>query len=322
MSEKVSIGIRAVGSYMPQQERTILSPEGDSVTVRTSGPEETTYQIGAWSLQDMARRAGVELQDLENQYHFFCNDSYGDYLIQMLGRQVLDRAGLNRVVSFNLNQGSNSALLGLKMLTHHLRGNDVRYASLSAPQVWEYHSENRLLGDAVMGDGSVSLLLEKGYDRYRFLSFATKTVGKYHDILYNEVGGWKVPIAEEPCREGRFVYKVHNREHYQEVKETTLDHLEEVIAKALQKAGTDWDELGKVVIHSPTPSLHRRFLERFGLAEEQVIDSGLRYGYMCSAGMMLSLQTLVCDTDLEKGTRVLAASFGLDGNWAAAVLEV
>jgi 3-oxoacyl-[acyl-carrier-protein] synthase III len=321
--EKATIGIRAVGSFVPQQTRTIVSPEGREVTVRVASQEETTYTIGAYSVDDMLARAGLDKKEMENQYFFVNGETYGDYLFQMHGRQIADKAGIDRIISFNLYQGSNSSLMLMRMLLNHLRvDNDATYAMLAAPETWEHHSVGRLLGDAVLGDVSTVLLLEKGYERNKILSIATKTIHKYHDIVYNEVGGWVVPIGEEPCAGGRFVYKVQNVKHYEEVKTKTLDILEPVMQQALDKAGVKWDEIGKFVIHSATPTLHERFLERFNLTEEQVIDSGLEYGYLCSAGLLMSLQTLVHHTELAAGTKVLTAAFGIDGNWAAAVIEV
>lgn len=321
--EKPIIGIRAVGSYMPEKTRTITSSEEMEVNIRVASEEETTYEMGANSIRDMVKRAGIQIDELEKQYFFVNQESYGDYLFQMHGRQIMDRVGVNRIVSFNMHQGGSSSLLLMRLLKNHLLVNkDVNFGIVGAPQSWEFHSVNRSLGDAILGDGAASLLLEKGYERHRILSIVNKTIGKYHDVIYNEVGGWKIPITDIPCREGKFVYKIHNIKKYKEIKDNMFSFLVPVIKKALQEANVSWEDIKKFVIHSPTPLMHEGFLKYFNLEEDQVIDTGGKYGFMCSSGLLLSLQTLIHDTYLNEGSKVLIISFGVDGNWGASVLEV
>lgn len=321
--EKETIGIKSVGIFLPQEVRSIISPHGDAVSIRIAESDETPYEIGAKSIRNMVEKAKISLQDLEDQYFFFNEESYGDYLFQMHGRQIMDKVGVNRIISFNLIQGGNSSLMLMRLLMNHLRANDdSRFGVIGSPQSWGFHSQDRLLGDAVLGDGAASLLLERGYQKNRILSIVTKTISKYHDVIYNEVGGWKLPIADKPCKEGKFVYKVQNILHYKEIETQVFQILETVIEQALNKAKISWEEIERVVIHSPTQSHHNRFRKHFNLKEEQIIDSAKEYGFMCSAGILLSIDMLLNEENLKQGTKVLVPSFGVDGNWAAAVIEI
>ncbi|UNL86792.1 3-oxoacyl-[acyl-carrier-protein] synthase III C-terminal domain-containing protein [Priestia koreensis] len=318
-----TIGIRAVGSFIPKTTKKMVSPSGDHVSIRVATKHETPYKMGADSILDMVKKAEVLLEELEGQYFFFNEESYGDYLFQMHGRQIMDIVGVNRITSFNLLQGGSSSLMLVKLLMNHLIANtNVRFGIVGSPQSWEYHSQNRQLGNAILGDGAASLILEKGYQRNRILSIATKTLGKYHDVLFNEVGGWKSPIADGPCKEGKFIYKIQNLPHYKEVEESNFLILQNVMGEALQKAHLSFSDISLFAIHSPTRLHHDRFAKHFEISEEMIIDSAEEYGFMCSAGILLSIGTILENKDLKIGTKVMVSSFGVDGNWAVMIIEI
>lgn len=318
-----SVGIKAVGSYLPNRKKTIKSPEGRNICIHTASTDDTTYTMGEIAAKQMLEKAGLQPSDLSNQYIYGCCEAYGDYLFQMHGREIMTRAGVDNIISFNISQGPDCSLLATRLLMNHLAVHpEIKYGVIVAPEHWGYHSQERLLGDAVLGDGAAVLLLEKNHPNFCIRSIATKTIGKYNDIVYNEVGGWAVPLTEGPCKEGEFVVKVHNQQHYAEIKEIYMKNLELVMYDALKKAKVSWEMIDHFVIHSSTPLLHERFLIYFDLDEKNVYDSSMKYGYMCSAGLLLSLQSVIETHRFDKQSFVLATSLGVDGNWSAAVIEV
>lgn len=317
------LGLSAVGTWLPERTASLPAPEGGTVTVHRAAPEDTTYAMAEYATRDALRRADLPVSALEGQHYLVCNEAPPDYLIQQPGRQIADRLGLGRVHSFNFTQGGNSALMALYLLASHMALDPtVTRGAVSAPQHWEYHSKDRLLGDAVLSDGSAVLLAERAPARNRLLSVATRTIGRFHDVLYTEVGGWAVPMTEEPCREGRFVYRVHNADHYREVRRVTLDVLSGVIDRALDEADTTWDALDRVVLDTATPSLRADFQKRFDVADDTIVDSGRDGAWMNSTGLLYALGRLLDDRSLPPGSKALITSVGVDGNWAAAVMEV
>lgn len=318
-----NLGIRAVGRCVPTSTRAVDVPGAGPVAVPVAARDQTPFAMAEQATRHLLRQAGLATADLERQYYLVCNEGPGDYLFQLAGRMILDRLGVGRAYSYNFTQGGNSALMAMYLLACHLTAQpDVARGVVAAPQHWEYHSAGRLLGDAALGDGAAAVLLERGWPRHTIQAIATKTVGRFHDVVYNEVGGWRVPMTEEPCRAGRCVYRVHNTAHYDELAKSTLDWLAPVIDQALDEAEVTWDDVDHVVLDAATPQLRQGFLDRFAVRREQVIDAGTSGAWLCSAGLGLALGRLLERTDIRAGATALATSVGIDGNWAAAVIRV
>ncbi|MBN1172274.1 MAG: hypothetical protein JXA67_08865 [Micromonosporaceae bacterium] len=319
-----NLGIRAAGRCVPTTTRTVCRPgTGDEVAVSVASRDQTPFAMAEQATRELLHRAGLTEGDLERQYYLVCNEGPGDYLFQLAGRMILDRLGVGRAYSYNFTQGGNSPLMATYLLACHLAAQpEIARGIVAAPQHWEYHSVGRLLGDAALGDGAAVVLFERGWPRHALQSIVTRTDGRFHDVVYNEVGGWRVPMTEEPCRAGRCVYRVHNTAHYEELAKSTVDLLAPVIDQALEEARVGWSDVDQVVFDAATPQLRQDFLDRFRIPEERAIDSGMGGAWMCSAGLLLAFGRLLERTDLRPGSTVLATSVGIDGNWAAAVIRV
>jgi 3-oxoacyl-[acyl-carrier-protein] synthase III len=321
MKTKVPVGIRSLGRFLPQDHRTMTSAEGSDVRVHVAAPKNTTYKMGAEALLQALDRAGLQKEDLKHWLH--CYDAPGDYLFQLTGRKILDQAGVERVHNYNLYQASNCSLLAIKMVIGHLRTDqDATIGGVSTATHWEYHSERRTIGDAILGDGAAVLLLEKGAERFTFDSFALKTIGKYNDVAAFKVGGFLEELNAKAIQEGRFKFTLVNPAHYEEVKARTVDVACEVADKALAEAGLSRGDVETLVLHCQTPSVSQRFIEAFGIDEARVIESVHDHGYMCSAGLLLSLEQFVHQRQPAPGSKALVTSLGIDGNWSAAVITV
>ena len=316
------LSIAAVGSFVPEARDEVDVPGGPAV-VPAAGPDDLPYAMAKAAVTDAMARAGRSVGDLNGQYLLVCNEGPGDYLFQLTGRIVLDDLGVGRAHGYSFTQGGNSAVFGLYLLACHLANNpEASLGMVLAPQHWRHHSVGRRLGDAALGDGAAAILLERGGAGPRLLSIAATSEGRYHDIAYSEVGGWAVPMTEDPCRNGRFVYRVHNERAARYVRAVSVERSVPVIEQALEEAGIAWDEVDRVVLDTATPDLAEGFRDRFGLPESAVVDAGLGKAWLCSAGILLGIGRLLEQQALAPGSRVLVTSLGVDANWAAAVVEI
>jgi len=316
-----NLGIRAVGGYLPSRRKAIRSPEGHDLQLPVGVPESTTFSMAEDAVRSALTQAGLTPDSLEDQYLLACNETPGDRLFQMMGREIADRLGIHTIHSYNATQGGNCSLLLLRTLAAHLTAHPrADRGVVLAPGCWEYHTENRHLGHAVLGDATAALLLERDWPHNRLRSVVTRTDGRYHSVVYNEVGGWAMPYSREAAHSGRHLYKIHDVDAYEELRERTLTVLDGVIATALAEADADWQDLDHIAVHAATRRLHEDFLSTFPVGTAQVTTTDPTLGYLGSAGPLLALSQLLGSRP-EPGTLTLLTTIGVDGNWAAAVLE-
>ncbi|PFE01015.1 hypothetical protein COE15_25345 [Bacillus cereus] len=318
---KNSIGVAALGLYLPKENQEIISKENSKINVHIANYEDTTYEMGKKALMNALENLNECKTDLK--YWIHCNDSPGDYLFQLVGRKILDRVNVGRCNTYNIYQSSNCSLLAIKLLIDHLRNDEKAFlGGISTSNHWQYHSEDRTVGDAVLGDGAATLLLKKGVEQYTFDSFAIKTIGEYHDIAAIKIGGYLQPLNERVIQEGGFKYTLINEDKYLQLKKETHKIACEVADEALLKAGITKKEIQLVVLHSQTPGVSRSFIQEYGLNPSIVIETVNEIGYMCSGGILFSLSKAIYNYKPSKGSKILVISIGIDGNWCATIMTV
>lgn len=321
MKTKIPVGIKSIGRYLPKKQMNTVTGDGEKIIIHKAAKNDTTYRMGAIALENAITIAEINKEDLGHWLH--CNDAPGDFLFQLVGRKILDEIQIGSCHTYNLYQSSNCSLLAIKLLIDHLRNDPEGYiGGVSSSNNWENHTDNRKIGDAVLGDGAAVLLLEKGSNRYCFDAFTFKTMGKYHDIAAFKVGGYLEEINQKSIQEGRFKYSLINKKHYYELKKRSVEIGIEVVEDTLKKAGISRNEIDLLVLHSQTPQISKELIESLKISKDSVVETVNCYGYMCSAGLLLSLHEAVYSRELPKNSKVLVTSIGIDGNWCAAIMTV
>jgi 3-oxoacyl-[acyl-carrier-protein] synthase III len=317
----IPIGLKSVGVFTPDVKKEFRLHDGSVQAVSTADKNLTTFMMAESAFMDIFQKSNIDAGNVE---HFiYMNDSFADHLYLMNSRSLLSRVGVNRTVTYNMFQGGNSSLLGCKFAIDHLKVNsEDTHSFIGASSHWEYHSENRALGEAILGDGSAVAHFKKGHEDFQFISFSSKTVGKYHDINYLAIGGYRHPLVEENIKNGEFVFKVHNDEHYHELKGLTVSISADVLAKALVKARLELPDIDLFVFHSHTASISSQFVECLQIPNTKVLETVPDNGYMGSAGTLLALDKMMHDSRIDKGSNVAVVSLSVDGNFSAAIVKV
>ncbi|UNL86790.1 3-oxoacyl-ACP synthase III family protein [Priestia koreensis] len=321
MKIKEPIGIKSIGKYVPSQKLRLITGDNGEVIIHEASKEETTYKMGSIALTNALAEGGINKSDLKHWLH--CNDGPGDYLFQLVGRKILDEVEIGSCHTYNLYQSSNCSLLAIKLLIDHLRSDSTALiGGVSTSNSWKNHTYDRRVGDAVFGDGSAVLLLEKGNDSYTFDFFTMKTIGKYHDVAAFQAGGFLEEISQKTVKEDSFKYNIINERSYEELKKISVDIGIQTIEKTLEKAKLSRNDIDLLVLHSPTPKISSSFIKELALNSSSFIETVNDFGYMCSSGILLSLYEAVYNYQLKKGSKILVTSLGIDGNWCSAIITV
>lgn len=317
----IPVGLKSVGVFTPAVKKEFSLPDGTVQAVGTADHHLTTFGMAEQAFNDSLQKSQIDASHVE---HFvYMNDSFADHLYLMNSRSLLNRVGVNRAVTYNMYQGGNSSLLGCKFAIDHLKVNpEVTHSFVGASSHWEYHSENRALGDAILGDGAAVAHFEKGHEDFQFLSFASKTIGKYNDINYLAIGGYRHPLVEENIKNGEFVFKVHNKEHYDELQGMAASVAADTLAKAILKAKIEISAIDLFVLHSHTASLSSQFADQLQIPKAKVLETGTENGYMGSVGTLLALDKMMNDSRIDKGSYVAVVSLGVDGNFSSSIVKV
>lgn len=317
-----NLGIRGWGDYAPEKKEMFFSSSGRQVEVNVANDNETTFTMARLAVCNAIQNAGLINEDLENQFLINCNEAPPDYLFQLPGRMVLDELKIDKAHSFNITQGGNSALFSMYLLGCHLiAGTDnATRGVVCAPSHWRFHSKKRQLGEAVLTDGAAALIIERGYPRNRILSIVTSTETSLYNVSYTAVGGSLRPFEEVACKSGQFVYSINDADAYARSQSIAPARTKDVCERALRDVGAKWEDVTCFVLAAAFPDLEQRFINLARIPPNKIVRPCLPKAWSCSSSMLFALSNAL-SIDTKAGDLMLATSVGLDGNYAAAVLQ-
>ncbi|MBE1557069.1 3-oxoacyl-[acyl-carrier-protein] synthase III C-terminal domain-containing protein [Sporosarcina limicola] len=315
------IGLKSVGVYIPTDTKDIIVEDEYIQKITRATNKLPTFTMAHHAFNDMYEKSSIDGRKVDQ--FIYMNDSFADHLYLMNSRSVLNRVGVDRCLTYNMYQGGNSSLLGCKFAVDHLKVDEnLNHSIVGACSHWEYHSENRRLGEAVLGDGAAVAHFEKGHSDFQFISFASKTIGKYNDINYLAVGGYRHPLIEENIKNGEFVFKVHNKKNYRELLSRTAVYSSNLLTQAMEKVNLTDQDIKLYVLHSHSHTLSKQFVNHRNLSDSKVLETVTDYGYMGSAGLLMALDKMMKDNRIDKGSYVAVIPMGVDGNFSSAIVKV
>lgn len=93
-------------------------------------------------------------------------------------------------------------------------------------------------------------------------------------------------------------------------------------AEVLEQSGYTMDDIDYVVCHQANERIIDAVVKRMDIPEEKVVKVIARYGNTSAASIPIALDEMYEQGMLEKGNRLLLATFGAGFTWASMIVEI
>jgi len=331
---KETVGIRSIGSYVPQGIRDshwisrasgipeeVIREKFGIRQIHKAGPEESVSDMGIKA----ARRALGDFDPLKLDLVVYCGSEYKDYYLFNCAAKIQQAIGAVNASSFEVHSLCSAGVYSLKILKSMLLQDDsIRYALLVSSSkegdlINYKDSESRFMFN--FGDGAAAALLEKGIDRNIILESKMISDGRFAD---------DVSVPGVGCKNFSNFMNMAAEDHYLRVMDVnnmkerldpiTLDNFVAVIDGAARKSGYDPRKINFIAPIFMKRSISNYILGQFGLGDENTFILE-EYGHCQSADAFISIQEGEKCGRLRQGDLVVMVAAGTGYTWAATAVK-
>ena len=229
-----------------------------------------------------------------------------DYAAPSIACVLHEKMGLRTdIPSFDLNAACAGYVYGLKVAASLLQNSNERYAlvigseQISTRLDMEDRNTCVLFGD---GAGATVIELKEGTELYSVWGSEGLT-----DVL--------------GCT-GQNMGKAHIFMDGQKTFKNAVKRMGSAAAEVLEQSGYTMDDIDYVVCHQANERIIDAVVKRMDIPEEKVVKVIARYGNTSAASIPIALDEMYEQGMLEKGNRLLLATFGAGFTWASMIVEI
>lgn len=170
----------------------------------------------------------------------------------------------------------------------------------------------------LFGDGAGVCLIEKSEEEdYGILDQILHIDGSGGKFLHQVAGGSFKPASEET---------VANKEHYiyqdgQNVFKNAVVGMADVSVEMMKRHGIEPNELKWLVPHQANMRIITATANRMGIEKEQVMINISKYGNTTAGTIPICLSEWYQEGKIEKGDKIILASFGAGFTWGSVYLR-
>jgi 3-oxoacyl-[acyl-carrier-protein] synthase-3 len=169
----------------------------------------------------------------------------------------------------------------------------------------------------LFGDGAGAALLGAGSQEQGIVAMAAGSDGSGVGMLYQPMGGTRMPFSREPGTEGLQYLHMDGRAVFKWAVRTLIDTTSDV----LHAAGLSVDDLSLVVFHQANLRIILTAAKELGLPGDKLYNNLEFFGNTASASIPLALDEAHRKGRIRPGDYILVSGFGAGLIWATAILR-
>ncbi|GGN44874.1 3-oxoacyl-[acyl-carrier-protein] synthase-3 [Actinoplanes campanulatus] len=314
---RVSIGILATGSYLPETEignDEVAVPAGvDAAWIsertgilsrRRAAPDQATSDLAIAAARRALEAAAVRAADLQL---IIVATSTPDYPQPSTASLVQGALGATGAAAFDINAVCSGFVFALSVAQRFLAQTAGGRALVIGADVY-----SRILNrtdrrtSTLFGDGAGAVILgdvppERGMVADQLASF-----GEYADLIRVPGGGSRTPLTAEALAAGLQHFTMQGRA----VREFVESYLPPAVAGFLKDAGLSPDDVDHVIPHQANGRMLDSLLPHLDLPRAVLHRTVERYGNTGAASIPITLDHANRSGRLRAGDVVLLAGFG------------
>ena len=331
----MNIGIRAIGTYLPQSVMTagdlsehtgipenVIREKFGVIRKPIPGPEDTTSAMGIAAARRAIERAGIDPTTID--LVIWNGAQHKDYPCWLAGLKVAHELGATKAWSFDMEAMCGSMMAGLDVaksmmlakrdLNRVLLVSGYRNLDLIDLSV----KETSFMLD--IGASGAAVLLEKGWDENVVLESAFEGDGSFaDDCVVPVMGSAAWPPKPEDVAKMRF--EIADVDAFkQKLGERTMPNFYKVVRDSLAASGKRDEDIDYLAILHFKKSAHDAVLAELGLSDEQTTYLN-HYGHLGQNDQILSIELGLADGKIHDGDTIVMVGAGLGFVWASTVVR-
>ncbi|MBQ6663308.1 MAG: 3-oxoacyl-ACP synthase [Firmicutes bacterium] len=332
--EKINVGIRSVGSYVPAGIRDsfyiseksgipeqVIREKFGIKQVHKAGPEESVADMGAKAA--LAALKDLTPEDLD--LVVYCGSEYKDFYMYNCAARIKELIGAKNAASFEIHNLCSAGVYSLKIMRAMMRDDPklkrvLLVSSSKEGDLINYaDTESRFMFN--FGDGAAAAVLERGLDRNIILESSMIVDGQFaNDVYVPAVGCVNRGNCEHVVYEDRFLRVRDLADMKPRLDPITLPNFFKVMDKAVELSGYRNEDVNFVAPICMKKSMLVGLLDHFGLTEENsfLLED---YGHCQSADCFLSIEEGLRHGRLHDGDLVVTIAAGTGYTWASTCIK-
>lgn len=333
MERKHNVGIRSLGSYVPEEIRdSVYISEASGIPepvirkkfgikqIHKAGPEESVSAMGVKA----ALRALDGMDPDELDMVVYCGSEYKDYYMFNCAAKIKHDIGAKRAEAFEIHSLCTGGVYGLKVLKammlqdENLRRVLLVSSSKEGDLINYKDTDSRFMFN--FGDGAAAVVLERDWDRNVILDTAMIVDGQFATDVYVPGVGCnnRANFMELPSED--FYLRVRDlKDMKTRLDPVSLNNFCGVMEQAVAKSGYTNQDVGFIAPICMKKSMLVGILDHFGLTEDKsfLLED---YGHCQSADCFISMEEGLRHGRLVDGDLLVTISAGTGYSWASTVI--
>lgn len=320
-------GIAGLGYHVPERILTnfdlekLVETSDEWIRTRTGISERHiaekgtgTSDLSAQAALKAVAAAGLKPEDIEL---IIAATTTPDMPLPSCACLVQQKIGARNAAAFDLAAACAGFVYGLATADAFVRSGAYRNVLvIGADQISSFIDWTDRGTCVLFGDGAgaaVVLPRESG----GILSSVIGSDGSHADLLKIAAGGSRQPASAETLR---------NKQHYLhmnggEIFKLAVRGMSEAIAAALKKADTQMKDVVCLIPHQANQRIIDAVADRLEFPKERVFMNLAKYGNTSSASCAIALCEALEQGRIQKGDKIMLATFGAGLVWGALVIQ-
>lgn len=334
MKTKHNVGIRSVGSYVPDGIRdSVYISEASGIPepvirekfgikqVHKAGPEDTVSAMGVKA----SLRALGDISPDELDMVVYCGSEYKDFYMFNCAARIKEDIGAKNAVAFEIHSLCSAGVYSLKILKammlqdESLRKVLLVSSSKEGDLINYKDTDSRFMFN--FGDGAAAVVLERDLGRNVILESSMIVDGQFStDVYVPGIGCVNRDKIDVMSFEDRHLRVRDLQDMKTRLDPVTLDNFCKVMDQAVERSGYTNADVGFVAPICMKKSMLVGLLNHFNLTEEKsfLLED---YGHCQSADCFLSIEEGLRHGRLKDGDLVVTIAAGTGYSWASTAIK-
>lgn len=334
MDKKHHVGIRSIGSYVPEGIRDshyiskasgipepVIREKFGIKQVHRAGPDDTVSGMGVKAALKALDGMSPEELDLV----VYCGSEYKDYYMFNCAARIKEAIGAVNAEAFEIHSLCSAGVYSLKVLKammlqdERLRKVLVVSSSKEGDLINYADSDSRFMFN--FGDGAAAAVLERDLGRNAILETAMIVDGQFAtDVSVPGIGCVNREDMDNLTYEDRHLRVRDLQDMKVRLDPITLGNFFKAMDLAVERSGYTTNEVGFVAPICMKKSMLVGLLNHFGLTEENsfLLDE---YGHCQSADCYLAIEEGLRHGRLHDGDLIVTVAAGTGYSWASTCIK-
>ena len=266
------------------------------------------------------KTSGLSIKDIE--FIIFAT-STPDYYIPGSGCLLQEKMGFNEIGALDIRVQCSGFIYGLSVAEQYIKAGSFNNILLIGAEVQSTAmdlSDNGRDTAIIFGDGAGAAIIRSTSEERGILSTHMHTEGKFLKELWVESPAsneGNPRILPKHLKEGKQYLKMNGREVFRHA----VTRFIEVIYECLDANNLQIEDIDMLIPHQANLRITQMIQKKLGLRDNQVYSNVHKYGNTTAASIPIALAEAINEGKINKGDKVVFASFGSGFTWASAIMK-